>query len=89
MFGANEWLVDEMYERFLADPSSVDETWREVLEHYRQVRTGESAATPATTPAMPDETALHSAASEQADAAPTAPADQPAPSAAPAAPTSE
>ncbi|WP_430646034.1 multifunctional oxoglutarate decarboxylase/oxoglutarate dehydrogenase thiamine pyrophosphate-binding subunit/dihydrolipoyllysine-residue succinyltransferase subunit [Agromyces sp. GXS1127] len=77
MFGANEWLVDEMYERFLADPDSVDETWREVLEHYRQVRTGETAATPAATGTMPDEAALHSAASEQAEAAsstPSAPA---------------
>ena len=26
-FGANEWLVEEMYERFQADPSSVDQTW--------------------------------------------------------------
>nr|WP_155841803.1 multifunctional oxoglutarate decarboxylase/oxoglutarate dehydrogenase thiamine pyrophosphate-binding subunit/dihydrolipoyllysine-residue succinyltransferase subunit [Agromyces luteolus] len=84
MFGANEWLVDEMYERFLADPSSVDETWREVLEHYRQVRTGETAATPAAAPAMPDESALHRAASEPADAAQPAPAQS-----APAAPAAE
>ncbi|MSY56408.1 MAG: hypothetical protein F2640_04830, partial [Actinobacteria bacterium] len=26
-FGANDWLVDEMYEHYLADPSSVDPTW--------------------------------------------------------------
>ncbi len=26
-FGANEWLVEEMYERFQADPSSVEKTW--------------------------------------------------------------
>ena len=26
-FGANEWLVEEMYERFQSDPSSVDQTW--------------------------------------------------------------
>ena len=26
-FGANEWLVDEMYERFQADPSSVPGEW--------------------------------------------------------------
>ena len=26
-FGANEWLVDEMYERFQADPSSVSGEW--------------------------------------------------------------
>ncbi|WP_148574776.1 multifunctional oxoglutarate decarboxylase/oxoglutarate dehydrogenase thiamine pyrophosphate-binding subunit/dihydrolipoyllysine-residue succinyltransferase subunit [Nocardioides caldifontis] len=26
-FGANEWLVDEMLERYQADPSSVDDAW--------------------------------------------------------------
>ena len=26
-FGANEWLVEEMYDQFQADPSSVDPTW--------------------------------------------------------------
>jgi 2-oxoglutarate dehydrogenase E1 component len=31
-FGANEWLVDEMYERFLEDPASVDEAWRELFQ---------------------------------------------------------
>ena len=26
-FGANEWLVDELYQRYLADPSSVAMEW--------------------------------------------------------------
>ena len=26
-FGANDWLLEEMYERFTADPSSVDASW--------------------------------------------------------------
>ena len=26
-FGANEWLVEEMYEQFTRDPGSVDATW--------------------------------------------------------------
>ena len=26
-FGANDWLLEEMYEQYSADPSSVDETW--------------------------------------------------------------
>ncbi len=26
-FGANDWLLEEMYEQYAADPSSVDETW--------------------------------------------------------------
>ncbi|WP_435860979.1 multifunctional oxoglutarate decarboxylase/oxoglutarate dehydrogenase thiamine pyrophosphate-binding subunit/dihydrolipoyllysine-residue succinyltransferase subunit [Streptomyces spiralis] len=28
-FGLNEWLVDEQYERYLNDPGSVDQTWRD------------------------------------------------------------
>ena len=31
-FGQNQWLVDEMYERFAKDPSSVDETWHEFFD---------------------------------------------------------
>ncbi len=30
-FGPNEWLVDEMYDKFVADPNSVDEAWRELF----------------------------------------------------------
>lgn len=33
-FGPNEWLVDEMYERFLADPNSVDAAWGEFFADY-------------------------------------------------------
>src|SRR3954453_8415714 len=28
-FGANAWLVDEMYDQYRADPSSVSESWRD------------------------------------------------------------
>ncbi len=34
-FGANEWLVDEMYERWLVDKNSVDPSWWPFLEQYR------------------------------------------------------
>lgn len=76
-YGANEWLVDEMYEKYLADPDSVDRTWWPVLEHYRQVRTGGDATTT---------TAVDGATAQQAEA-PTAQAEAPAAPAAPAAPT--
>lgn len=33
-FGQNQWLVDEMYQRFKDDPSSVDESWHEFLTDY-------------------------------------------------------
>ncbi|MGA1437122.1 MAG: 2-oxo acid dehydrogenase subunit E2, partial [Ilumatobacteraceae bacterium] len=35
-FGANSWLVEEMYERFCADPDSVGESWKEFFSDYRQ-----------------------------------------------------
>jgi multifunctional 2-oxoglutarate metabolism enzyme len=31
-FGANEWLVDEMYERYRRDPKSVDKVWWDFFE---------------------------------------------------------
>ncbi len=36
-YGANEWLVDELYEQFTADRNSVDESWWPVLEAYHPV----------------------------------------------------
>ncbi len=34
-FGPNEWLVQEMYERFQSDPSSVDKSWWEFFADYK------------------------------------------------------
>jgi 2-oxoglutarate dehydrogenase E1 component len=31
-FGANEWLVDEMYEQYQRDPNSVDKAWWDFFE---------------------------------------------------------
>ena len=30
--GVNAWLVDDMYERYRQDPSSVGESWRDFFE---------------------------------------------------------
>ncbi|WP_448003910.1 multifunctional oxoglutarate decarboxylase/oxoglutarate dehydrogenase thiamine pyrophosphate-binding subunit/dihydrolipoyllysine-residue succinyltransferase subunit [Agromyces bauzanensis] len=90
-YGANEWLVDEMYEKYLADPESVDRTWWPVLEHYRQVRTGTASATPApqttqaAAPAAPAEAAPQQAPTAAAPAE-AAPQQAPAAAAAPTAP---
>jgi multifunctional 2-oxoglutarate metabolism enzyme len=35
-FGANEWLVDEMYELFQKDRNLVDRSWWPTLEHYHR-----------------------------------------------------
>src|SRR6202020_279624 len=34
-FGANQWLVDELYQRYLADPGSVDQAWWSFFSDYR------------------------------------------------------
>lgn len=33
-FGANEWLVDEMYEKYQQDPKSVDPAWSNFFKDY-------------------------------------------------------
>ncbi|MGH8908059.1 MAG: multifunctional oxoglutarate decarboxylase/oxoglutarate dehydrogenase thiamine pyrophosphate-binding subunit/dihydrolipoyllysine-residue succinyltransferase subunit [Egibacteraceae bacterium] len=34
-FGANAWVVEEMYRDYLSDPDSVGESWREFFSDYR------------------------------------------------------
>ncbi len=51
--GPNEWLVDEMYEQFLGDPSSVSESWQEFFADYRR-DVVEPGATGPSAPARPD-----------------------------------
>src|SRR5215475_7431189 len=35
-FGANEWLVDELFQQYQADPSSVDRAWWNFFADYRR-----------------------------------------------------
>jgi 2-oxoglutarate decarboxylase len=35
LFGPNAWLVDDMYEQYRADPSSVSASWRDFFQDYR------------------------------------------------------
>ncbi|GAB3950212.1 multifunctional oxoglutarate decarboxylase/oxoglutarate dehydrogenase thiamine pyrophosphate-binding subunit/dihydrolipoyllysine-residue succinyltransferase subunit [Kribbella albertanoniae] len=44
-FGANEWLVDELYEKYKQDPNSVDPAWLDFFKTY----TPEADAKPVTT----------------------------------------
>lgn len=55
-FGANEWLVDELYEQFKIDRNSVDKAWWPILEAYHPVdgstgAAGTTGAPPAPAPA--------------------------------------
>jgi 2-oxoglutarate dehydrogenase E1 component len=45
--GPNAWLVDEMYEQYLADPGSVSESWRDFFADYRRDADHRAPATPA------------------------------------------
>ncbi|GAA1398164.1 multifunctional oxoglutarate decarboxylase/oxoglutarate dehydrogenase thiamine pyrophosphate-binding subunit/dihydrolipoyllysine-residue succinyltransferase subunit [Luteococcus peritonei] len=76
-FGANDWLIEEMYEQYQKDPSSVDAAWADYFS-----KNAPGGAPAQTTPApAPQPTAAAPAASPQ----PT-PAAQPAPAAKPAEP---
>ena len=52
-FGPNAWLVDEMYERYLADPLAVSERWREFFADDRPADDEALVAAPAVAPVTP------------------------------------
>ncbi|MEU4807713.1 multifunctional oxoglutarate decarboxylase/oxoglutarate dehydrogenase thiamine pyrophosphate-binding subunit/dihydrolipoyllysine-residue succinyltransferase subunit [Nocardia fluminea] len=88
-FGQNQWLVDEMYQKFKQDPSSVDASWHEFLADYTPEATesGNSQAPAAST--APAAAAAPKAAAAQTPAPKAAvatapPKPAPAPAAAPA-----
>jgi 2-oxoglutarate decarboxylase len=47
-FGPNQWLVDELYQRYQADPGSVDQAWWSFFADYRPQPDSTPAAAPAT-----------------------------------------
>ena len=75
-FGPNEWIVEDMYQRYLADPASVDPAWHDFFADYRPMAddpaTPKSATVTKVTPVPP--------------APPPAATAAPAPAAAPATP---
>src|SRR5689334_2370663 len=75
-FGTNEWIVEEMYQRYLADPASVDPAWHDFFTDYRPALSSLEGTTVA--PAAP--------APEKAAPAPQAAAVAAAPAPAPAKP---
>jgi 2-oxoglutarate dehydrogenase E1 component len=85
-FGANSWLVEEMYEQFRTDPTSVSEAWREFFSDYRSATNGVS--TPASVAAAIPATSTPIASAPVASA-PVAPTAAPAASGAVAVPVPE
>ncbi|MFD4291975.1 multifunctional oxoglutarate decarboxylase/oxoglutarate dehydrogenase thiamine pyrophosphate-binding subunit/dihydrolipoyllysine-residue succinyltransferase subunit [Rhodococcus sp. NPDC058505] len=84
-FGQNQWLVDEMYQRFQDDPSSVDASWHEFLTDYKPDAPGANGQIPATTPAATPPSSSNGTATNGAATLPPPPAPAP-PAPAPAAP---
>jgi 2-oxoglutarate dehydrogenase E1 component len=79
-FGANEWLVDEMYERWQNDPSSVDPAWNTFFADYRPPAEGSASPngpTPPTTGATAVRPAKPPAAPKPAAATPAPPSPAP------------
>jgi len=55
-FGPNEWLVEEMYEQFLANPSAVDSSWHDFFAGYRPAARSDNGQPARTaTPARPQQ----------------------------------
>ncbi|WP_188523842.1 multifunctional oxoglutarate decarboxylase/oxoglutarate dehydrogenase thiamine pyrophosphate-binding subunit/dihydrolipoyllysine-residue succinyltransferase subunit [Isoptericola cucumis] len=90
-FGANEWLVDELYEQYLKDKNAVDPAWWDFFADYTPGESNgaadQASAAPAPAPAAqpaPAPAAQPAPAAEQpAPAAPPA-AERPAPATEPA-----
>lgn len=93
VFGANEWLVDELYEQYLQDKHAVDPAWWDFFEDYRPAeRTEDAASGTAPAPAggeSPTNGAARASvpAAPAPSAAPARPAERPAAPARPAAVT--
>ncbi|MFP5417265.1 MAG: multifunctional oxoglutarate decarboxylase/oxoglutarate dehydrogenase thiamine pyrophosphate-binding subunit/dihydrolipoyllysine-residue succinyltransferase subunit [Actinomycetes bacterium] len=73
-FGANDWLIEEMFEAYSKDPNAVDPTWREFFARRSEKgapASGEAASAPAQAPSPREEAAPQPAAPPQAGLAPT------------------
>jgi 2-oxoglutarate decarboxylase len=80
-FGPNEWLVEEMYQRFLDDPDTVDPAWHEFFADYRPTDrpdVGTGAAPDRAAQESVQESAQRTIEPSPPSDAPTAPAPRPA-----------
>ena len=67
-FGPNAWLVDDLYEQYLADPNSVSASWQEFFTDYQRSTVPPVASAVAPPPAPPAAPAPVPAAAEGAQA---------------------
>jgi 2-oxoglutarate decarboxylase len=71
-FGPNEWMVDELYQRYLADPGSVDRAWWSFFADYRPARVNGTIPHPAMPDGGPAETLTVTPPAETSGSAGTA-----------------
>ena len=84
-FGANEWLVDELYEQYLKDKNAVDPAWWDFFADYEPGDSRNGAASDAapaqaaaeSAPQAPAEPVAKAPAQPEAPAKPQAPASGP------------
>ncbi|MCO5973235.1 multifunctional oxoglutarate decarboxylase/oxoglutarate dehydrogenase thiamine pyrophosphate-binding subunit/dihydrolipoyllysine-residue succinyltransferase subunit [Actinoallomurus soli] len=81
-FGPNEWLVDELYQKYLEDPNSVDRAWWNFFADYQPDRPAKApagadgaAAPPTTPPTAPTPKQTPAPAAAAKPAAPARPAE--------------
>ena len=77
-FGANEWLVDEMYEQYQRDPNSVDKVWWDFFKHNApgDAANGSTTGNGSTDQARQPEPSKQTAPQRKADPQPAAKAEQ-------------
>ena len=73
-FGPNEWLVEELYQSWLEDPSTVDAAWSEFFRDYAEREPATRSAATTTTPT--GETAVTTAAPRKPEPAGKPAADE-------------
>ena len=75
-FGANDWLVDEMYEHYLEDPTSVDPAWLEYFKNNKPETLAPNSAAPVSkgVPPIPKAVEKAAAAAQQPVVQPVQPA---------------
>ncbi|MFF5977251.1 multifunctional oxoglutarate decarboxylase/oxoglutarate dehydrogenase thiamine pyrophosphate-binding subunit/dihydrolipoyllysine-residue succinyltransferase subunit [Streptomyces olindensis] len=83
-FGANEWLVDEIYQQYLQDPNSVDRAWWDFFADYKPGAAAASAPAGTAAAGAAGTTTAQPAAQAAPAQAPAPAAEKPAAAQAPA-----
>ncbi|MGO4955810.1 multifunctional oxoglutarate decarboxylase/oxoglutarate dehydrogenase thiamine pyrophosphate-binding subunit/dihydrolipoyllysine-residue succinyltransferase subunit [Luteococcus sp. Sow4_B9] len=77
-FGANDWLIEEMFEQYKADPNSVDATWAAYFEKNKPAGDTAASKQPKPAPSQPSAPAPKAATQQPATQKAAAPAAKPA-----------